>query len=137
MPSRDYTYDRLGELKIYTRVVRSVICLTEQERLVLLFILDRTIGWHRVWAFISEREFIGGVFRRRGGRKLTVARGTGLTRSQLSGALESLQQLDAIQLGRLGNRTEYKINEYWCHPDVLEFEMWNVGEGNFKYPPAT
>jgi hypothetical protein len=136
MTSGDYTYDRVGELKIYTRIVRSVMCLTEQERLVLLFILDRTIGWHRVWETISEQEFIGGVFRRRGGHKLTVVRGTGLSRSQLRGALVSLQHLDAITLGRLGSRTEYKINEYWCHPDVRQCAMWNVGEGNFEYPLA-
>ena len=128
-----YKYSELGELKIYTRIVRSSLFLLEEERVVLLFILDRTIGWHKVWNTNSSGQFVGGVKRRRKGKRVVVASGTHLTSDQVNGALMRLLEREAIEIERFGKKVAYKINEYWCHPDLQELGMWEVNESDFDY----
>lgn len=124
-----YTYTVLGELKIYSRTIRSAMCLPEEERLVLLFILDRTVGWHRVWETISPSQFADGVSR----RGLVVGRGTGLRSAEVDDALQHLQTLGAIRVERHGRAIAYKVDEYWLHPDLQGYGMWELNEGDFEY----
>ena len=128
-----YRYTEVGELKIYTRTVRSALCLSELERVVLLFILDRTIGWHKVWDTISSAQFVSGVIRRGGQR---VASGTRLTTSQINEALSCLRESEAIELDRSRGKVAFKINEYWCHPDLRDCGMWELHENDYDYDNA-
>lgn len=128
-----YKYSKLGELKIYNRVCRSLLFLSEEERLVLLFILDRTIGWHKVWSTISSAQFVGGVVSRRGKRAIVRAKGTRLTSDQVEEALTRLRDRGAINIDRFGAKVAYKINEYWSHPGLDASGMWRVEESDFEY----
>lgn len=133
MPHCGYKYTELAELKICTRTNRNSFCLPEAERLVLMFILDRTIGWHRVWEFISNRQFVDGVSRRRRGRDVLVIRGTGLMSGQVDEALTCLLERNAIAIGQFGRKMAYKVNEHWCHPDLEDQRMWEVNESDYRY----
>lgn len=128
-----YNYTTLGELRIYSRIVRSSMCLPENERLVLLFILDRTVGWHRVWETISLSQFANGVNRHRGGSRVVVSRGTRLSPSEVTEALERLESLGAITADHWGPELAFKINENWLHPDLRSLGMWELSEEDFDY----
>jgi DNA-binding transcriptional ArsR family regulator len=132
MVSCGYIYTTLGELKIYSRTVRSSMCLPDRERALLLFILDRTIGWHRPLKFITLSEFSSGVRRRKLGREVVFARGTGLPPAQVVEGLEWLQRLGAIELEHYGPKVAYKLNSDWCHPDIEGSGMWELQEGDFE-----
>ena len=131
MPQCGYRYTELGELKIYTRTNRNSFCLPEPQRRVLLFILDRTIGWHKVWKIISPSHFIRGVSNRLGSAGRFVIRGTGLTSEQVNQAVENLRKLGAIEVQGDPSRMSFRINELWSHPDLTE--MWQLGEGDYEY----
>jgi len=127
----NYRYTTLGQLKISTRTNRNAFCLPHAERLVLMFILDRTIGWHNVWATISLRQFVKGAFRRKNGRDCLLVRGTGLTFNEVEMALTRLRERDAIEIERFGRRIAYKINELWCHPDLTRLKMWEINNSDY------
>ncbi len=126
-----YGYNQLGQLKIYTRTVRSALCLPEPERVVLLFILDRTIGWRKVWDSITSGQLVSGVMRRKEGRAVVVTSGTRLTASQINETLERLLERKAIEIERFGDRADYKINENWCHPDLRGLGMWELNDSDY------
>jgi hypothetical protein len=130
---RGIGYTQLGQLKIYSRTVRSAICLPEAERAVLLFILDRTIGWQRQWETITVAQFVRGVRRRWDGRRVTVAQGTRLDPAQIQAALQNLEELSAIEVERNGAAAEYKISEDWCHTDLRGSRMWELTENDLVH----
>ena len=132
-----YRYSERGQLKIHSRVNRCSLFLSEEERLVLLFILDRTIGWRKVWATISCSQFVNGVIRRSGEGAIRVASGTRLTPSQVDGALTRLLEGGAIEIERFAGKVAYKINEYWCHPSLQEVGMWELNESDYDYDEDT
>lgn len=132
-----YKFTELGELKIYNRTIRSALCLSGPEQVVLLFILDRTIGWRKLWETISPSQFVNGVIRRKRGRDIFVGSGTHLTSDQLNEALMRLRERGAIEIERRGGKVAYKINEYWCHPDLEELGMWEITEGDYDYEEDT
>ena len=126
MPRNDlsvgYRFTERGQLKIYNRIVSSSFSLPDHERLVLLFILDRTVRWRKVFAFISMPEFQNGVFRRR----RVVVRGTGLAPELIEQALENLERTGAIDSIRTMSGMAYCINETWCDRDLLE--RWEIND---------
>jgi len=132
MPYCSYRYTTLGQLKISTRTNRNSFFLPDAERRVMMFVLDRTIGWHNVWAPISLRHFVNGVFRRKNGRDLVLIRGTGLTLDEVKEAVARLHEHQAIEIEQLGRRTIYKINEFWSHPDLRSLHMWEINGGDYE-----
>jgi hypothetical protein len=132
MVSCGFTYTTLGELKIYSRTVRSSMCLPERDRALLLFILDRTVGWHRPSEIITPSQFASGVRRRRHGSMVVFARGTGLTPAQVDEGIERLQRLGAIELEHYETQVAYKINPDWCHPDIQGSGMWELQDDDFE-----
>jgi hypothetical protein len=132
-----YKYTERGYLKIYNRVVRNALSLGATERVVLLFILDRTAGWRKVTEEISDEEFLGGVFRGLRGQKHVIVRGTGLEASELSEAITNLQQMGAIAVDRVGSKSLYRIEEGWCHPEITRerrWRPWEFNEADYHYP---
>jgi hypothetical protein len=53
--------NELGQLKLLSRLVRLGQCLSPEEYKALLFIYDRTYGWRRSEAVISDSQFLVGV----------------------------------------------------------------------------
>lgn len=133
MQTCNYKYTTLGELKIYGRTIRSSFSLPDVERNVMLFVLDRTVGWHNVWEFISPSEFVNGVRRRKSGNVRVVVAGTALTLEQLDEALASLKERGAIEIDRIGDKVVYKVNEDWSHPDLQGPPMWELNEADYDY----
>ena len=133
---RGYKYTKLGQLKLYNRIVRSSFSLPDAERSVLLFILDRTVGWQKAAETISNKEFERGVYRRKGGQSRLVTQGTGLSPEQINRAVAALCELRAIEVDHIASKSIYGIEAKWCHPE-LEIKgmskIWSVGEGDFIY----
>ena len=132
-----YSHNNLGQLKIYQRTVNSAFSLGDEERLVLLFVLERTIRWGRVWERISESEFFNGVFRRRNGQRMMVVRGTRVSAAALDRAIASLRQMEAIETHTTPSGTSYRINESWRHPELLtmgNLDLWDLNESDYVYP---
>ncbi|MGE0773950.1 MAG: hypothetical protein AB7L36_02785 [Sphingomonadaceae bacterium] len=98
---------------------------------MLLFILDRTIGWHKVWKIISLSHFVDGVPDRLGGAGRFMVRGTGLTPAGVNRAIDSLSKMGAIEVQGEWPRMGYRINELWKHPDLRE--MWELNESDYIY----
>ena len=132
-----YKYRPLAELKIYSRIVCSSLFLREDERVVLLFILDRTIGWHNVWETISTTQFANGVITRRRGCDVVAGSGTALTSDQVNAALTRLERRGAIEAETFRGKVAYKIEEHWCHPDLEELGMWELNDSDFDYEEDT
>lgn len=129
----NYKYTMLGQLKIYNRTNRGSFSLPDIDRIVLMFILDRTVGWRKVWERISPSEFINGVKRRRSGRVILMVNGTNLTPDQLDGAIAGLQERGAIKILNINGIKFYKVSEDWS-PTALEASgMWELGEGDYDY----
>lgn len=135
-PLHFHGYTGLGQLKIYERTVNNAFSLSEDERLVLLFILERTVRWRTEWAYISEREFSNGVFRWRGGARRIVVRGTNLTGHALRRAIATLRQMGAIVTDTDPAGTGYRINENWRHPELISMgglDLWDLNESDYHY----
>ena len=135
-PLHFHRYTELGQLKIYQRTLNSAFSLSDEERLVLLFILERTVRWKREWAYISEKEFSNGVFRRREGTRRIVVRGTGLPADALDRAIASLRQMGAIEMATNAAGAGYRIKENWRHPELISMgplNLWDLNEGDYNY----
>lgn len=132
-----HNYNILGKLKVYSRTVRNAMCLPDRERGLLLFILDRTLGWGRTSEIISTRQFIGGVSRPRGGRKIVFGMGTGLSAADVHDGLQHLQRLGAIRAVRQGNAVEYEVVEDWSHPNLDGSGMWGLNDADYDYEEVT
>jgi hypothetical protein len=131
-----YSYNFRGQLKIYQRMVRSSFSLADHERSVLLFVLDRTIGWRRLSTRISMSEFYNGVFRGTGPSRTLVVRGTGLTAEQLTLAIARLVELGAIETQSTPPHVIYRIKEAWIHPELPgagPLSLWEVNESDYVY----
>ena len=130
------TYSERAQLKIYSRVIPSCFSLSEYERLVLLFILQRTVGWRKAWEVIAPREFEVGAFRRKAGQKIMIVRGTGLAPGRVIQAVQSLRTMGAIETHEYPSRTAYRVIEDWCHPDLPQegdYAPWRVNEVEYRY----
>ena len=139
MPDCIHVFTTLGQLKIYQRIVRSSLSMAEPERRVLLFILDRSIGWNKASEIIATQEFVEGVFRRKKGHRRTIVRGTGLTTQQLREALDNLHEIGAITWADEPRGTRYWIDEDWCHSELRVVGgkfMWEVHENDYRYLPV-
>lgn len=132
---RGYTYGLSGQLKFYNRVIRSIFLLSEEERLVLLFVLDRTIGWKKAAARISMNDFQAGVFRRVNKLRTLVAPGTGLEPEQIMQAITNLVERGALQMESYNREVWYGIDEDWCHSVIRgsKFEPWRLVESDYVY----
>ena len=129
-----YRLTERGQLKVYNRIVRSSLSLGEAERLTLLFVLDRTIGWQKVLKAISHAEFLNGVFRKKAGHRRLVVHGTGLSWERVCQAIHSLEGMGAIRVHRLGSADVYEINDDWCHPDLPRegaCKVWDLNESDY------
>ena len=132
-------YNERAQLKIYNRIVASFFCLPEDERLVLLFILQRTVGWGKAWKTISPQDFSTGVFRGDAGQRNVIIGGTGLASDRVTQALRSLQGMGAVEAHELGRQTIYRIIEDWCHPELPtegRYRIWSVHESEYAYDEA-
>lgn len=130
------TYTERGQLKMYNRVVPSSFSLPQAERSVLLFILQRTVGWRKVWEAISIKQLVGGVFRRSGGKRHAIVRGTGLPTHEVSRAIAILREIGAVETEEHGPRTIYRIVPEWIHPDLLggtAYAIWQITESDYIY----
>lgn len=131
------TYTKIGQLKMYNRVVPSSLSLPPEERSVLLFILQRTVGWGKMWEAISPVQFERGVFRRSGGKRHVIVRGTGLPYAQVSQAIAILRAMGAADTEEYGSRTVYRIIPEWLHSDLREgAAIWEVNEADIMYHEA-
>ena len=126
-------YTERAQLKIYNRVVPSYFSLGEDERTVLLFILQRTVGWRRAWELISPKEFQNGAFRRKFGKRTLVIRGTGLPTDRVAQAIRALSKIGAIEVCEIGTKTAYRIVEDWCHADLEGFGIWGPNDNDYLY----
>lgn len=129
-------YSQRAQLKIYNRIVPSCLALPERERLVLLFVLQRTVGWRKAWDLIYAKEFEIGAFRKNAGKKSMIVPGTGLPPDQVTQAIASLQAMGAVEAHGYGSRTAYRIVEDWCHPELPQgsnYEIWKVNESEYIY----
>lgn len=135
-PLHFHSYSERGQLKIYQRTLNSAFSLSNNERLVLLFILERTVRWKRAWEYISEREFSNGVFRRQEGARRIVVRGTRLSAEAVDRAIASLRQMGAIETDTNPAGKGYRINENWRHPELISMghlNLWDLSEGDYEY----
>jgi len=133
----NYRYGQSGQLKIYARTVRSCLSLPEDERLVMLFVLDRSVERGNSLAIISLKEFEGGIIRKKAGKRVTVVRGTGLAPERVTIAIDALREAGAITACRQGSNISCYINEDWLHPDLPQqgqFALWSVNESDYIYP---
>jgi len=133
MSSCGYKYMELGQLKLCTRTVRNSFCLPRAEQVVLLFILDRTVGWNKVEEKISTSQFVNGVIRRKRGHDILMAGGTRLTVDEVNEALTRLKERGAIETTSCEGKVAYSVNEDWCHPDLRELGMWELNESDYDY----
>ena len=129
----NYEYTTLGQLKIYNRTNRNSFSLPDTERIILMFILDRTVGWRKVWEKISPSEFVSGVKRRRGQRIIVIVNGTHVTPDQLNEALIGLEERGAIEILHIRGKTFYKISDEWSPSELEGSGMWELGEGDYDY----
>lgn len=135
-PLNTFHYKERGQLKVYQRTLNSAFSLGNDERLVLLFILERTVRWRTEWAYISESEFSNGVFRRREGIRGIVVRGAALPPEKFERAITSLCEMGAIETHSTGLKTSYRINENWRHHELLEMgrlNLWDLNETDYEY----
>jgi hypothetical protein len=133
---QQYRYHQSGKLKIYSRIVRSCFALSESERLVLLFIMDRSIERGRSFALIPMREFENGVTRKKDGKRVSVVRGTGLSSKQVAVAIDALQEIGAITASCGASQIFCHINEEWLHPDLPKkgkWAIWGLNESDYDY----
>jgi len=128
-----HTHTERGQLKLYSRTVRNSNALPVTQGLVLLFILDRTIGWQKVFETISVGEFARGSFRRKSGRRFKIAPGTGLSSKEVVAAISDLREIGAIEVSNVGSKTAYRVAEDWCHPDLQHAGMWRLNESDYVY----
>ena len=132
-----HRYCQSGQFKIYARTVRSCLSLPEDERLVLLFVLDRIVERGNSFAVISLKEFEIGVIRKKAGERRPVIRGTGLSPERVALAIDALREIGAIRAhGRASNISCY-INEDWLHPELPQegpLAMWGLTESDYEYP---
>lgn len=131
------SFDPFGLYKISSRSVRNSLSLSRDERDVFLFILDRTIGWKKVWECFPMREFVHGVYRGRPGRRRLVTASVDLRPEAIAAALAALKSVGAIEPAELAPDTCYRIVEDWTHPNLLgrgRNAMWEVNEADRDYP---
>lgn len=136
MPLFGIMYSERGQLKIYNRIVPSSLALPEAERLVLLFILQRTVGWRKAWEVIAPKEFENGAFRRIAGQKVMIVPGTGLRTEQVIQAVEALKTMGAVEAYYYRARNAYRVVEDWCHPALPphgDRAVWTVRETDYVY----
>lgn len=130
-----YNYTPLGQLKVYNRTIRQARLLSADSQAVLLFILDRTIGWRKVWEAISFLEFQNGIFRRRGGERVLVAPGAGLSTNRAKRAIAALRLCGAIEVMSVRSKQHYRIVPEWHHCDLtgVRSRTWELNETDYVY----
>lgn len=131
-----YSYSQSGQFKTYSRIVRSSFSLPEDERLVLLFVLDRSVERGNSLAVITLGEFEKGVVRKKGGNHTLVVRGTGLSPDRITAAIDALRQIGAITASSRGSQISCHINEDWLHPELPQegrWAMWGLTESDYAY----
>ena len=132
-----YRYKPSGQIKIYSRIVRGSLALPEDQRLVLLFVLDRSIERGNSLATISLKEFEGGIIRKKAGKRVTVVPGTKLPPERLIAAIDALRDAGAITISRREANIFCSINEDWLHPVLPRtgpYALWGVNERDYLYP---
>lgn len=131
-----HRYSQNGQFKVYARFVRSCFSLDEDERLILLFIIDRSVERGKSTADITLKEFEGGIFRKRAGKRYMVVRGTGLPPQRITNAIDALVQIGAIQAYCNGPSFYCNINDGWLHPELPQqgpWAMWQLTESDYDY----
>lgn len=125
---RFYAFNDKGYRKMYGRTVRSAAALPPNERAVLLFVLQLTLGWNKVWARIAPQDFQRGVWRRIHGRRLASAPGLGLSAEEIGAAIAGLVECGALLSAHFDM---YALNENWMHPAVIP--MWSLDDSDYIY----
>lgn len=131
-----HQYRQSGQFKIYSRIVRSCFSLSEDERLVLLFVLDRSVERGNSFATISLKEFESGIVRKSAGRRYVVVQGTGLPPERIIGAINALREIGAIQASGNGSTISCGINDDWLHselPQQGKWAIWGLTERDYEY----
>lgn len=132
-----HRYRQSGQFKIYARVVRSCLSLSEDERLVLLFLLDRSVERGRSFAVLSLKELDVGIIRKKASKRVMVVQGTGLSPERVTTAIDALRGIGAITTYRQDANLSCHINEDWLHPDLPQqgqFALWGLNENDYIYP---
>ena len=136
LPMPHYGYSQSGQFKIYARFVRSCLSLSEDERLVLLLVLDRSVERGNSLAVISFKEFERGVVRKKAGNRSLVVRGTGLPWERVTLAIDALCEIGAITAYRQASSVSCHINETWLHPELPSqgpLAMLRLNESDYAY----
>lgn len=133
----NYRYQQSGQFKIYARTVRSCLSFPEDQRLVMLFVLDRSVERGNPLATISLKEFEHGIFRKVAGKRIMVVAGTKLPPARISAAIDALRDAGAITASRQGASMCCSINDSWLHSELPQggrYSLWGVNEGDYIYP---
>ncbi|WP_148650936.1 hypothetical protein [Sphingopyxis granuli] len=130
-------YRQSGQFKIYARTVRNCLSLPEDQRIVMLFVLDRSVERGKSLAMISLKEFECGIFRKKAGKRVIVVAGTKLPPARISAAIYALRDAGAITASRQGATICCSINDSWLHSELPQegrYSLWGVNEGDYVYP---
>ena len=120
----------LGRLKVVTRFLRYGQSLAPEVLKVLLFILDRTVGWNKAMVAISRRDFMNGTRSRR--RNELSCLPIGLSMDVVNEAIALLVEVGAIRANTIRASTYYSLNYDWEVPGLMP--MWEVDEDDYCYP---
>lgn len=106
-----------GLFKLSVRMAGYAPSLSDIQLRGVLFIYMRTLVYNRVWAYITESEFLKGVDRR--GRLITYP--IRASAAALRMALDDLERMGVIQRLRDQGKTAYSLNWDWRPEGMKDF----------------